>query len=219
MRVERTGSAPSVGGARRTGQTGSAGGFADAITRAGRSGGTAAAAPTTAVGPLTGVDALVALQAVDGDRSGRRRARERAVRILDSLDELRIALLDGRLTEAQLQRLVAAVESERTMTDDPRLNAVLDEIDLRAQVELAKYQTRGQAPAGGGDSIGQSAKKASWIKDLHREVAFSRYLAHTLVHWYIPRRRRRHGGEEQRRTWRIRLRLIATIVRARTRNS
>lgn len=160
MRVERTGSAPSVGGARRTGQTGSAGGFADAITRAGRSGGTAAAAPTTAVGPLTGVDALVALQAVDGDRSGRRRARERAVRILDSLDELRIALLDGRLTEAQLQRLVAAVESERTMTDDPRLNAVLDEIDLRAQVELAKYQTRGQAPAGGGDSIGQSAKKA-----------------------------------------------------------
>lgn len=143
MRVERTGSGQGVGGARRAGPAGGGGNFAAAITKAGRPAGAEGAAPVSGVGALSGVDALVALQAVDGDRAGRRRARERAVSILDSLDELRLSLLEGRLTVGQIERLVATVASQRSLTDDPRLNDVLDEIDLRAQVELAKYQSRG----------------------------------------------------------------------------
>lgn len=143
MRVERTGSAPGVASARRTSPAGTGGNFAAAVSRAGQAGGAEAAGPVSSVGALSGVDALVALQTVDGDKPGRRRARERAGRILDSLDELRIALLDGRLSEGQLQRLVTSIAAERTLTDDPRLNDLLDEIDLRAQVELAKYQVRG----------------------------------------------------------------------------
>lgn len=142
MRVERTNAGRGVASTKRPAATGGGGSFASAIGQAGASSATEAAKPVSSVGPLAGVDALVALQAIDGDRSGRRRARERASSILDSLDELRLALLEGRLTETQLARLAARVQSERGQTDDPRLNAVLDEIDLRAQVELAKYQLR-----------------------------------------------------------------------------
>jgi hypothetical protein len=143
MRVERTGSGTGVAGTRRTSPAGGGGNFAAAVSRAGRPAGAEAAAPVSSVGPLSGLDALVALQAVDGDRAGRRRARARAASILDGLDELRLALLGGQLTMGQIERLVASVAAQRTVTDDPRLNAVLDEIDLRAQVELAKYHARG----------------------------------------------------------------------------
>lgn len=142
MRVERTGSGQGVASTRRTTPTAGGGNFAAAVTRAGRPAGAEGAVPVSSVGPMTGVEALVALQAVDGDKAGRRRARERAGSILDALDELRVALLDGRLTMGQIEGLVARVASQRALTDDPRLNDVLDEIDLRAQVELAKYQSR-----------------------------------------------------------------------------
>ena len=140
MRVERTSAGRGVASTKKPAAPSSGGSFASAIGRAGGTAAAESASPVSSVGPLTGVDALVALQAVDGDRAGRKRARERASSILDSLDELRLALLEGRLTEAQLTRLAARVQSQRAEIDDPRLSAVLDEIDLRAQVELAKYQ-------------------------------------------------------------------------------
>ena len=142
MRVERTGSGQGVGSTRRASPAGGGGNFAAAVSRVGRPAGAEGTSSVSSIGALTGVEALVALQEVDGDRAGRKRARDRASSILESLDELRLALLDGRLTGAQIERLVATIASQRALTDDPRLNDVLDEIDLRAQVELAKYQSR-----------------------------------------------------------------------------
>jgi hypothetical protein len=62
----------------------------------------------------------------------------RAGRILDVLDQVKLALLDGRLSLAQLNQLRRAVRDERDFTGDPGLEGVLDEIELRAAVELAK---------------------------------------------------------------------------------
>ncbi len=96
---------------------------------------TAAANRTTPTAPVEG---LLALQEVGDERNNRRRARNRASSLLDELDQLRHALLDGTITVAQLNRLVAVIASERVTTSDPQLNELLDDIDLRAQVELAK---------------------------------------------------------------------------------
>ena len=84
------------------------------------------------------LSALLALQGVDDPLSKRKRAVGRAGRILDLLDELKLALIDGGASPAMLDRLVGAVREERAVTDDARLDAVLDQIETRAAVELAK---------------------------------------------------------------------------------
>jgi len=84
------------------------------------------------------VDALLALQEVANEPNRRAQARRRGEELLDRLEELRLALLEGRLPLDMLERLGALVTLHRGKIDDPRLEQVLDEIELRAAVELAK---------------------------------------------------------------------------------
>jgi hypothetical protein len=92
------------------------------------------------VTPVASVDALLAVQAI-GDEEGRRhQARRRGEALLDELDEVRHGLLVGSLSQPRLEALVGLIQSERPGISDPALSEVLDEIDLRAQVELAKLQ-------------------------------------------------------------------------------
>lgn len=101
-----------------------------------------AAAPTrtASVGAVMGVEALVALQETGGPLERKRKAVGRASRILDVLDEVKAALLGGELSVGDLDRLRRALRDERAHTDDPKLEAVLDEIELRAAVEVAKLE-------------------------------------------------------------------------------
>jgi hypothetical protein len=92
-----------------------------------------------------GVDALLALQDVGGPLERRRRAVRRAGRMLDALDDIKAGLLAGELSAGDLDRLRRAVRDERDHTDDPKLEAVLDEIELRAAVEVAKLESLGRA--------------------------------------------------------------------------
>jgi hypothetical protein len=106
------------------------------------------AGPATSVsapGSVMGVDALLALQDVGTPLERRRRAVSRAGRMLDVLDEIKVALLDGDLGAVDLDRLRRAVREQRAGTDDPRLEAVLDEIELRAAVEVAKLEQASHA--------------------------------------------------------------------------
>jgi hypothetical protein len=105
-------------------------------------------APSAGVGGVAGVmgvDALLALQDVGGPLERKRRAVGRASRILDVLDEVKLALLDGNLNSAQLDRLRRALRDERAATDDPKLEGLLDEIELRAAVEIAKLEQAAHA--------------------------------------------------------------------------
>jgi hypothetical protein len=92
-----------------------------------------------------GVEALLALQDVGTPTERRRRSVRRAGRILDVLDEIKVALLDGDLDAASLDRLRRAVRDERSQTEDPALEGVLDEIELRAAVEVAKLEQASRA--------------------------------------------------------------------------
>jgi hypothetical protein len=89
---------------------------------------------------VMGVEALLTLQDIGGPLERRRRSVARAGKLLDVLDQLKIALLGGELSTADLQRLDRALREQRQATDDPRLEGLLDEIETRARVELAKLE-------------------------------------------------------------------------------
>lgn len=86
------------------------------------------------------VDALLALQG-DGESSGHHaKAMRRGSQMLDLLDDVRIGLLSGQINEEQLRKLSRLTKERSGRIEDPGLSDVLDSIDLRAQVELAKLE-------------------------------------------------------------------------------
>jgi hypothetical protein len=68
----------------------------------------------------------------------RQRAKERGGIMLDHLEEIRLGLLMGTIPVAKLEQLGQLVRAKREQIDDPRLLEILDEIEVRAAVELAK---------------------------------------------------------------------------------
>jgi len=119
---------------RRDGKSGSpaAGEFAGSVSEE------QPASASAAARPLGTVDGLFALQELPDLLAERKRAVARGGRLLDQLDRLRVGLLEGHLPRTAIADLLQLVQDQRGKIDDPHLSAVLDEIDLRAQVELAK---------------------------------------------------------------------------------
>jgi len=87
-------------------------------------------------GAVTGV---LGVQEIDDALAQASKGKSRAFDILDRLEDLRIELLTGTISREKLIQLTHIVGARRAQVTDPRLAEVLDEIDLRAQVELAKY--------------------------------------------------------------------------------
>lgn len=138
MKVSGPSGPSTAGSARPTSSPAAAGGFEPIMSPA--ASGAAGVSGAGAVSSISSLDALIALQEVGGPLERRRRATGRASRILDALDEMKLELLAGGLTPALVEALARAVRDQRALTDDPRLEGVLDEIETRAAVELAKLE-------------------------------------------------------------------------------
>jgi hypothetical protein len=93
------------------------------------------------VAQVSSLQALIALQEVGGPLERRRRAVARAGAILTALDGLKLELMEGRLSRGVIEALTRAVREQRAVTDDPNLEGLLDEIETRAAVELAKLDS------------------------------------------------------------------------------
>ena len=72
---------------------------------------------------------LIALQEMGGPLERRKKAMERGTRILDVLDQIKVALLDGELDSGALDRLNRVIREERSQTDEPALEDLLNEIE------------------------------------------------------------------------------------------
>ena len=103
------------------------------------SGTTAASAATTSAG-VTGLSSLMALQGVEDPLERRRRAVRRGSNLLDKLEEMKLALLGGEASPVNLNALARALSESRDSVEDPGLSSLLDQIDLRAAVEIAKAE-------------------------------------------------------------------------------
>lgn len=94
-------------------------------------------------GAAVSVGGLLAVQEADAD--GRRKSKQGAQHgeeLLARLERLRDGLLMGAIPESELRDLAKTISNtrERSFTD-PKLGEILDEIELRAKVELAKLGT------------------------------------------------------------------------------
>ena len=97
----------------------------------------------TAPKATANIDALLALQGVEEDPAERRkRSVQRGRGALDVLDDLKIRLLSGNLDSSTVGRLREAATNLKASSGDPGLDAVLAQIELRVEVELAKAGNR-----------------------------------------------------------------------------
>ncbi len=100
-----------------------------------------AAASTSSLRTVGGIDALIALQGVEDPTERRRHAVKRGRLALEALDELKVGLLGGDLSPGTLQKLKAVAAHLKDGSGDPALDGVLAEIELRVEVEIAKMAT------------------------------------------------------------------------------
>ena len=96
-------------------------------------------APPAVATPAQSVQMLVALAAAMPEPERRRRLARQAEKALDALEMLQAALIVGVGATAPARELKDWSEG-RTRPEDPELAGIMDEIDLRIQVELAKLE-------------------------------------------------------------------------------
>lgn len=138
MKVSRTGSGGAVSPAGRPKRSG---GKDDAFARELKAAEAAGETPGVVDSPaVAGVDSILALQQVPDAVAGHAHAlaRRYGEALLDDLDRLRLDLLAGRVPKERLAELAHRMRQQRQRCDDPRLDEIIAEIELRAEVEIAK---------------------------------------------------------------------------------
>lgn len=131
---------PTVGnapGVRRKGKSNSVEGSDFSALLEAMSEASESSAPAPAA-PVSSTNMVLSIQAVSDEEISRKKAYKQANQTLDALDDLKKSILLGDISQHQLKNISEKINSMRTETNDPRLQQILDEVELRAAVELAK---------------------------------------------------------------------------------
>jgi hypothetical protein len=139
MKITQTGSSAPSGRSRKSERTGDASASETFKSHIQDSDAPVSKAPTGAT-PLTALSSLLAVQEVPDLADPKKRAIRHGDALLDELKELQIGLIEGWVEEDTLRGLAHMLDQPRPAIDDPELNRVLDDIELRAAVELAKFE-------------------------------------------------------------------------------
>jgi hypothetical protein len=132
LRIDATNRSSNVSGRTSTGKAGGGPAFVPAGEQ-----GPQRVNATAPVAPTAGLDAILALQAAGDYSEGRRKAVKRGTKLLDLLDEMKADLLIGKVAPGRLDMMVTQLRNLRERVE-PELDAVIDDIELRVLVELAK---------------------------------------------------------------------------------
>ena len=92
----------------------------------------------SAANAVTHIDGILALQDIEHDTDINERATAKGYDLLDQLDALKIALLQGKIPSPELEKLSDILATPIHGELSPQLDNVMQEIELRAKVELAK---------------------------------------------------------------------------------
>jgi hypothetical protein len=87
---------------------------------------------------ISAMDSVVNVQEISGEDAGNSGTKKRAHQILDRLEDVRMGLLMGQISKSDLMALSEILKAARETAVDPNLLELLDDIELRAKIELAK---------------------------------------------------------------------------------
>lgn len=101
------------------------------------------APPVTDPAGVSLATAILAAQEMppEGESGSRRQLVRRGADILDSLDEIRLDILKGGVPRYRLENLKRLLQVRRGTVNDPQLIDIIKDIELRAEVELAKLNS------------------------------------------------------------------------------
>ena len=148
MKVNTTSTPTALGATRRSGAAAPAGGADFSSHLAPTDSATAEARALESPFSIGGLEALLAIQDV-GDSLEEKKKRKlirHGEDLLDMLEELRGDLLVGKVSEERLIALARCLRNRSDPCSDPRLAGLIDEIELRAEVELAKLTRAAESP-------------------------------------------------------------------------
>lgn len=86
------------------------------------------------------VSQLMQLQEVADKFEGYRDSIQYGDAILKTLETLQMEMLSGQISEKSLKYIVDTLEQKPAQPDDPQLREVLDMVEQRARIELAKIE-------------------------------------------------------------------------------
>ena len=126
--------------------SGPSGAFRAELGQVAEDGGGEAAAVEHGAG-VAGVEGIFLAQTVGDGGAGptyeeRKRRAQRGHDLLDRLENLRRGLLAGAIPKDQLADMARTMRERREAGVDPQIARLMDEIELRAEVELAKLSRR-----------------------------------------------------------------------------
>ena len=145
MKIDGFGSITSTNNTGKRRDVSSAGNFADLLAAA-ESGEAPAAAATSDITATSALNFL-ALQEIPDEYIARKKLVQKGNAMLDTLEKLRRQLLSGPLSPHLLLDMEQQLIQQRQVVDDPKLHAIIDDIELRAAVELAKLQMATKVPS------------------------------------------------------------------------
>jgi len=138
MKITGYGSITGAGPAKKRGEVSQAGNFSDLLAASGTEESTAVSA--TGDVAAAALSNLLALQEISEEDIQRRKLMQQGKNLVDVLERLRQQLLIGTLPRHLLQDLSRQLSLHKQKTPDPELNALIEDIELRAAVELAKLE-------------------------------------------------------------------------------
>lgn len=107
------------------------------------------AAESDSIRPLSATSmfgSIISAQEVDEREARRRQSLKQGRVTLEHLEKLRDGLLMGMVPIATIHALEQWVIQEKTQTNDPVLRSILNDIEVRAAVEIAKLEMSGILP-------------------------------------------------------------------------
>lgn len=139
MKVSKTGSAKGPGATNKAKKSSpDDGAFAETLRGVS---GAEAAEQAQATGGVGAVDSILAVQqtADATDHRSRGLMLDYGNDLLDRLEQIRVAVLSGTISKDRLQELARKLRERKSASDDPKLNDLIAEVELRVEVEIAKF--------------------------------------------------------------------------------
>ena len=96
--------------------------------------------PVASTNRISSLDAVIGMQEITDDNKDERGAKNRANLILDKLEDIRMGLLLGEIPKSNLEELSKVLRVARENSVDSKLFEIIDDIELRAKIELAKLE-------------------------------------------------------------------------------